>query len=178
MSFRVRLIVFFVLIVALPMVALAVLVTQISSDSANGKTDARLDAGVRTATNLYDEARADSGRVANDLARETADDPESIAAIRAGAVGDVVSLARIYADRDGISYVSIVDSEGHESVAGDSRPVATAEVDLVDDQGDQVGTITTSTTTRDQLLRRDRVDDRRGGGAARPAWAGQRDRRR
>ena len=135
------------------MVALAVLVTQISSDSANGKTDARLDAGVRTATNLYDEARADSGRVANDLARETADDPESIAAIRAGAVGDVVSLARIYADRDGISYVSIVDSEGHETVAGDSRPVATAEVDLVDDQGDQVGTITTSTTTRDQLLR-------------------------
>ena len=153
MSFRVRLIVFFVLIVALPMVALAVLVTQISSDSANGKTDARLDAGVRTATNLYDQARADSGRVANDLARETADDPESIAAIRAGAVGDVVSLARIYADRDGISYVSIVDSEGHETVAGDSRPVATAEVDLVDDQGDQVGTITTSTTTRDQLLR-------------------------
>jgi diguanylate cyclase (GGDEF)-like protein len=153
MSFRVRLIVFFVLIVALPMVALAVLVTQIASDSANGKTDARLDAGVRTATNLYDEARADSGRVANDLARETADDPESIAAIRAGAVGDVVSLARIYADRDGISYVSIVDSEGQETVAGDSRPVATAEVDLVDDQGDQVGTITTSTTTRDQLLR-------------------------
>ena len=100
MSFRVRLIVFFVLIVALPMVALAVLVTQISSDSANGKTDARLDAGVRTATNLYDDARADSGRVANDLARETADDAESIAAIRAGAVGDVMSLARIYADRN------------------------------------------------------------------------------
>ena len=65
MSFRVRLIVFFVLIVALPMVALAVLVTQIASDSANGKTDARLDAGLRTATNLYDQARADSGQVAN-----------------------------------------------------------------------------------------------------------------
>jgi diguanylate cyclase (GGDEF)-like protein len=152
MSFRVRLIVFFVLIVALPMVALAVLVTQIASDSADGKTDARLDAGLRTATNLYDQARADSGRVANQLARETAADPESIAAIREGTVGDVLNLARIYADRAGVSYVAIVDSQGHETVAGDSRPIATAEVDLVDDQGEQVGTITISTTTRDGYL--------------------------
>jgi diguanylate cyclase (GGDEF)-like protein len=153
MSFRVRLTLFFVLIVALPMVALAVLVTQIASDSANGKTDARLDAGLRTATNLYDAAATDSGRVANKLARETANDLASIAAIRDGAVDDVLTLAREYAHRDGTTYVSIVDSAGHETVAGDPHPIAIAEVDLVDTDGQQVGTITTSTTTRDAFLR-------------------------
>src|SRR6185436_19653886 len=131
MSFRVRLILFFVLIVALPMIALAVLVTQIASDSANGKTDARLDAGLRTATNLFDQDRADSGRVANDLARETAADDASMTAIRDGNAADVLNLTRTYAGRPGISYVAIVDSSGRETVAGDSRPIATAEVDLV-----------------------------------------------
>ncbi len=41
MSFRLRLTLFFVIIVVLPMVALAVLVSQIASDSESGKADAR-----------------------------------------------------------------------------------------------------------------------------------------
>ncbi len=152
MSFRLRLTLFFVLIVALPMIALAVLVTQVASDSADGKTDARLDAGLQTATNLFDRARADSGRAANELARQTANDLPSMTAIREGAVGDVLNLARIYARREGVAYVSIVDSAGHETVAGDPRPIATAEVDLVGEDGGQVGTITVSTISRDAYL--------------------------
>ncbi len=153
MSFRVRLILFFVLIVALPMIALAVLVTQIASDSANGKTDARLDAGLQTATNLFDQDRADSGRVANGLAHETAADDPSMTAIRDANAADVLNLARAYANRPGIAYVSIIDSSGRETVAGDSPPIATAAVDLVGPDGQQVGTIAASTTTRDAYLR-------------------------
>src|SRR5215208_2705847 len=41
-SFRGRLTLFFLLIVVLPMIAVAVLVTQIVTDSTNGKVDARL----------------------------------------------------------------------------------------------------------------------------------------
>ena len=52
MSFRVRLTLFFVLIVVLPIVALAVLVSQVASDSESGKVDARLSAGLRTATTV------------------------------------------------------------------------------------------------------------------------------
>ena len=153
MSFRVRLILFFVLIVALPMVALAVLVTQIASDSADGKTDARLDAGLRTATNLLDQDRADSGRAANDLAQETAADDPSMTAIRDGNAADVLNLARTYANRPGIAYISIIDASGRQTVAGASRPIATAAVDLVGPDGQQVGTIAASTTTRDAYVR-------------------------
>ena len=153
MSFRARLTLFFVLIVALPMVALAVLVTQVATDSAEGKTDARLDAGLQTATNLFDRARADSGRAANELAQRTADDPAALEAIREGDVGAVLDLARTYAREEGVGYVSIVDSAGRETVAGDPRPIAAAEVDLVGEDGEQVGTITVSTIGREEFLR-------------------------
>ncbi len=153
MSFRARLTLFFVLIVALPMVALAVLVTQVATDSAEGKTDARLDAGLQTATNLFDRARADSGRAANELAQRTADDPAALEAIREGDVGAVLDLARTYAREEGVGYVSIVDSAGRETVAGDPRPIAGAEVDLVGEDGEQVGTITVSTIGREEFLR-------------------------
>ena len=154
MSFRARLTLFFVLIVALPMVALAVLVTQVATDSAEGKTDARLDAGLQTATNLFDRARADSGRAANELAQQTADDP-------AVDGGDPRGRRRrrprprpdVRASKRGSRYVSIVDSAGRETVAGDPRPIAGAEVDLVGEDGEQVGTITVSTISREEFLR-------------------------
>ena len=68
MSFRLRLTLFFVIIVVLPMIALAVLVSQIASDSESGKTDARLSAELHTATAGYESAQADSRRVAQPVA--------------------------------------------------------------------------------------------------------------
>ena len=76
------------------MVALAVLVTQIASDSANGKTDARLDAGLRTATNLFDEDRPTRGAGRDASPHEIGSRRPAMAAIRTGNAADVLSLAR------------------------------------------------------------------------------------
>jgi hypothetical protein len=38
--------------------------SEIAADSADGKVDGRPDAGLRTATNLYEDAQADSRREA------------------------------------------------------------------------------------------------------------------
>ena len=56
MSFRGRLTLFFVAIVVVPMVAVAVLVVQVTDDSRNGKADARLASALGTAQELYDRA--------------------------------------------------------------------------------------------------------------------------
>jgi diguanylate cyclase (GGDEF)-like protein len=67
MTFRRRLILFFVLIVVLPMVAVALLVTQVADEWRTGKADARLDASVETALSLFDRgfaAAAADARVA------------------------------------------------------------------------------------------------------------------
>ena len=54
MSFRTRLGLFFLLMVAIPIAAIAVLVTDITGDSADGKADARLSTGLETAIALYE----------------------------------------------------------------------------------------------------------------------------
>ncbi len=56
MSFRGRLTVFFVAIVVVPMIAVAVLVIAVTADSPDGKADARLAGGLATAQEIYDEA--------------------------------------------------------------------------------------------------------------------------
>ena len=57
MSFRGRLTLFFLLIVVMPMIAVAVLVTQVTAQSRNGKADARLAAGLETALSIPSRRR-------------------------------------------------------------------------------------------------------------------------
>ncbi len=70
MSFRTRLTGFFVLIVVVPMIAIAVLVFRLISDSQNGKADARAGGLASAAASLYRSESA-SGRVdAETIARQ------------------------------------------------------------------------------------------------------------
>src|SRR5437763_3526085 len=62
MSFRTRLTGFFVLIVVVPMIALAVVVFRLISDSQNGKADARASGLASAAASLYQSESA-TGRV-------------------------------------------------------------------------------------------------------------------
>ncbi len=112
MSYRRLLTLFFVLIVAIPMIALAVLVTQIASDSATGKTDARISAGLRTATNLFEAERAAAEAAARKAATEIAADPSSIAALDQGDASTLVALARAVREREDLALVEITDSAG------------------------------------------------------------------
>ena len=64
MSFRGRLTLFFLLIVVLPMIAVGVLVSHVTSESESGKSDARLDAGLDAALGTYDADVSEAQRAA------------------------------------------------------------------------------------------------------------------
>jgi diguanylate cyclase (GGDEF)-like protein len=58
MSFRGRLLLFFMIIVIVPMVAVALVLFSITADSENGKADAAIAQGMRTAGSIYEGDRA------------------------------------------------------------------------------------------------------------------------
>jgi diguanylate cyclase (GGDEF)-like protein len=77
-TFRRRLIIFFALIVVLPMAAVALLVTQVADEWRTGKADARLDASMETALTVLDRALAASAADARAAGR----DPDLARALR------------------------------------------------------------------------------------------------
>lgn len=93
MSFRTRLTSFFILIVVIPMVAVAFLVFRLISDSEQGKSDARASGVLGVAESLYRTesiaASSDAKAIARALSTQTAAGRSSPAAIRA----TVTSLA-------------------------------------------------------------------------------------
>jgi diguanylate cyclase (GGDEF)-like protein len=72
MSFRTRLTGFFLLIVVVPMIALAVLVFRLISDSQNGKADARASGLASAAASLYRSESASGRTDAETIARQLA----------------------------------------------------------------------------------------------------------
>jgi diguanylate cyclase (GGDEF)-like protein len=70
-SFRARLLVFFTIIVIVPMVAVALVLFALSEQSERGKTDARIAAGLRNAIALYGD---DADRADRALRRVTRDE--------------------------------------------------------------------------------------------------------
>src|SRR3954465_6421695 len=70
MSFRNRLTLFFVLIVVVPMVAVAFVLFDLITNNEHGKADARLAANYRRAIHLYEEDRADADRAATAIGRD------------------------------------------------------------------------------------------------------------
>ena len=87
MSFRARLTSFFIVIVVLPMIAVAVLVFRLISDSQHGKADARASGVIGVATNLYQAessaASGDARAIAHALSSQIAAGRISPKAIRA-----------------------------------------------------------------------------------------------
>src|SRR5918912_2868702 len=70
MSFRRRLTLFFVLIVIVPMVSVAVVLFRLISDNEDGKADARLAAEQTVAINMYSDARARAGQALERIAAD------------------------------------------------------------------------------------------------------------
>jgi diguanylate cyclase (GGDEF)-like protein len=155
-SFRRRLTLFFVLIVVLPMVALAALVLQVAGSSRTGKADARLSAGLETALSVYRDELAE----AEDAAREAARDPALAAAIRAGDRRRTeAALARLV--RGGsLAGARVLAPNGRPlAEAGSGDTVADAELTL-ERAGRVEGTLVASTTSATAYV--DRVRDLTG----------------
>jgi len=162
-SFRLRLTLFFVLIVMLPIVALAVLVSEIAADSESGKVDARLSAGLRTATVVYEGAQADSRPAAEALANQLAADDGAISALRAADEAELQPIADGLVGEKGVVALEVTGPGGVGVSAGQGGLVAGAAVDLTAD-GETVGTVTASTTSSSNLL--EQISDATGEDAA------------
>src|SRR3954451_1697993 len=87
MSFRSRLLLFFMIIVIVPMIAVALVLFSITADSETGKADAAIAQGLTTAFAIYDADRADArdelATVARDPALAAALSRHDAAAVRA-----------------------------------------------------------------------------------------------
>jgi diguanylate cyclase (GGDEF)-like protein len=143
MSYRGRLTLFFVLIVVLPMVAVAVLVSQVTTQSRNGKADATLATGLDTATALY----RDDVQAAKGASTRLAQDPALGVALRSGDSARIVSTARRLANRYGVDALVLRDASGRQlATVGRPPPIAPYRLDLRG-PGGPVGSLVGSTTT-------------------------------
>ncbi len=149
MSFRGRLLVFFTIIVVIPMIAVALVLFSLTEDSEHGKVDARLASGMRTALSLYEEgreaARRPLGRVASDRALTAALPSGDAKAIRARLRELAVADPRI----ESIAYYS--QGERLVATAGSTPPVAAARVAPTTAAGRRLGTLAVSVTSADEL---------------------------
>jgi diguanylate cyclase (GGDEF)-like protein len=144
LSFRRRLTLFFVLIVVLPMIALAVLVNEVAGDSESGKADARLAAGLETAISIYERSVQDAQEAGRALGQE----PELGAALDSGDPARIESVAQRLASENGVVALQIVDPQGGELAAIDyTLPFATSALELTDPDGSALGTLRASTTS-------------------------------
>src|ERR671910_1909986 len=106
-SFRNRLRLFFVVIVIIPMIAVAVVLFQIVTRSEESQTDAQLSAAQRVAANLYRESSARANAAGRAIVRDEglrtaiADEaPEAIQA-RLEAAARKAGARRVLLDLDG-----------------------------------------------------------------------------
>jgi diguanylate cyclase (GGDEF)-like protein len=149
-SFGRRLALFFFLIVVLPMLALIVMLVNVSADSREGKADARLAAGLETALAVYRERENDARRVALRLART----PALASAVVEGDAPRVRSLLRARVAGPRIAEVEVESPDGKQlAVAGDPNAIARARLAL-QDRGTDVGTLAVSTTTAEEFVQR------------------------
>jgi diguanylate cyclase (GGDEF)-like protein len=126
-SFRRRLTLFFLLIVVLPMVAVAVLVSALADDSREGKTDARLAASTETALALYEDALEQGEADARVAARDGA----LADALRSADAGAGEAAARRLAAELGVASVAVLDADGKRlAAAGEDDGIASSELEL------------------------------------------------
>src|SRR5215212_4275302 len=70
MSFRSRLLLFFMIIVIVPMIAVALVLFSITADSETGKADAAIAQGLRASFAVYDANRAEARDELTEVARD------------------------------------------------------------------------------------------------------------
>ncbi len=144
MSFRARLTTFFLLIVVLPMVAIAVFVITISNDSASGKADARLSEGLVAASDLY----RDDLQASNQAATAISHDLGLANAIRSGDNAAIASAARRAAKANGVRSLSVTGQSGSIVRIGPA-PFAGSKV-VISAPGSGDVTVGVATTTLDE----------------------------
>jgi diguanylate cyclase (GGDEF)-like protein len=135
---------FFVLIVVVPMIAVGVLVAQVTRQSTSGKADARLAAGLETALKVY----RDDLSQARQAAREVARDQALGNALRSEDSQQIQAAADRLAAQNGVSSLRISAPAGHQLAAVGPAPlVAAARFQISDSGGQPVASLEAAETS-------------------------------
>ncbi|HZA90888.1 MAG TPA: diguanylate cyclase [Solirubrobacterales bacterium] len=150
MSFRTRLTLFFVLIVVLPMIAVAVLVSELSRESRTGKADARLSSSVQSALAVYGDQLRRSRRAAH----RAAVDDRLTAALRERQRSDARDAARRLVAQLDLASLAVLGPGGRELArAGSDDAVAESDVTLRTREG-TLGSVLASRITAESYAAR------------------------
>jgi diguanylate cyclase (GGDEF)-like protein len=141
-SFRNRLRLFFVVIVIIPMIAVAVVLFQVVVESDQSRTDARLAGAQKVAMEVYDVARADAERAA----QVVGEDQQLSNAVDAGERPAIDARLEALTRTTRARYILMnLDAEGRFA-AGRLPAVALAQSPLEDDRQQPLGRLTVSVT--------------------------------
>jgi diguanylate cyclase (GGDEF)-like protein len=136
---------FFVIIVVIPMIAVALVLTRLIGESEVGRADSQLAEGLQVAIGVYEDARRDAVDDLRDFSRQDA--------VRQAFVDDrrgaLAAAARAEARRDTtVDSILLYDQDGERIVgAGDPSGVAYATATPTAPGGRRIGRIALSTTT-------------------------------
>jgi diguanylate cyclase (GGDEF)-like protein len=121
-SFRSRLLLFFMIIVIVPMIAVALVLFSITADSETGKADAQIAQGLRAAFAVYDADRGQAQAALDDAVRDRA----LATALARGNRAAVTARAKQLADaQPRIRRIAVYDAQ-RRLVASAGRPDAVA----------------------------------------------------
>jgi diguanylate cyclase (GGDEF)-like protein len=150
MSFRTRLSLFFVIIVVVPMIAVALVLFSLTKDSETGKADAQIAQGMRVAFAEYSDDRAAARVPLGRIAR----DPALAEALAAGRVPVVQARVRSLQRRYKVDAVAAYDMNGRQlAYAGDPSAIAPAVARPATRDGQRLGSLSVSTTTAAEFAR-------------------------
>ncbi len=147
MSFRTRLSLFFVLIVVVPLLAVAGVLFHLVSDSETGKADARVAEGRAVASGLYAESERDAAPVA----RTVGSDRALAVALRSGDTAAARARARQLLARTGAERIVVLEGDRAVVDVGAPDAVAPAVHDLVGLSGARLGRLEVSVHDADEL---------------------------
>src|SRR3954469_11666537 len=105
-SFRSRLLLFFMIIVIVPMIAVALVLFSITADSETGKADAQIAQGLRAAFAVYD---GDRGQARPGLTRVLHDPALARALARGYRKAVAARLPRLAAQMPGLRRIAVYD---------------------------------------------------------------------
>src|SRR4051812_46983210 len=143
MSFRARLTLFFVLIVIVPMLSVAIVLFRLISDNETGKADSSLAAHQQAARNIYRVASKQADRAIEGVGA----DRVLAESLRANDLGRAKRRAQQMEAGRGIVRITLVKDDKGLLDVGDRTAVAPARRDLIDRAGRHYGRLEVSTAT-------------------------------
>src|SRR3954469_6996732 len=150
MSFRSRLLLFFMIIVIVPMIAVALVLFSITADSETGKADAAIAQGLRAAFAVYD---GDRNEAADELATVARDSRLADAVARRDAAAVRRRLAALAPTVPDAKLTAAYDNDRRLIASVGSQDAVAAAVAGPKANSRRIGLIAVSTTTAPEYAR-------------------------